>query len=107
MAGGEISMCICLAGVAAIIAVYGDRFDTNVSAGNGAVFLSECTESRSGTSPDDSLLVHHIFRHDLGTTTLHRGIRSVSSRYARQGNVGILLHQLGKSSHRRSLADHR
>lgn len=45
MAGGEISMCTCLAGVAAIIAVYGDRFDTNVSAGNGAVFLSEFTES--------------------------------------------------------------
>lgn len=40
MAGGEISMCICLAGVAAIIAVYGDRFETNVAAGNGAVFLS-------------------------------------------------------------------
>lgn len=47
MAGGEISMCICLAGVAAIIAVYGDRFDTNVGAGNGAAFLREFTESRS------------------------------------------------------------
>lgn len=40
MAGGLASMCICLAGVAAIIAVYGDRFDTNPNAGNGAVFLS-------------------------------------------------------------------
>ena len=39
LAWGEANMAIAHAGVAAIIAVYGNDFGANKAAGNGAVFL--------------------------------------------------------------------
>lgn len=68
LAIGEANMAISHATIAAIIAVYGGRFDQNKAAGNGAVFMVYWyVRLHFGWARAD-IQVHHLVRGDLGAS---------------------------------------